>query len=785
MTARSLLALLGWSCCTLVPAQGLGPIGSWQDHFSYRQARSVELGGGMVYCATSNAAFRYDPSSGEIERITKVNGLSDIGINGLAWNAERAALLVYYDNGNLDLVYSGGASYNMSDIKRANIQGNKSVNTVLMDGPMAYLGCGFGVVVVDLAQREVRDTWFLGPNGTHVNVSGIAIHNDSIHVATTGGLFRAYRYASNLASFTNWQKRTDLPAHMVNGPFNALAAFDGRLVANYASAGGADTLLLIDGAGVHRFEPLYGARVRALKVSADGQYMSVTLNNAIRVYGADMAEVMMNDWYAGTWTDALQAVYGNGVIWVADRRIGLVRATGGGAGYTIAPPGPENSSVYRLAAEQGVLFAATGAVSGTWTNTYHKAGVHHYADGYWVTNHLENTPLMVGANDFAGAANDIMAVAVDPNDPGRAFAGSWDDGLLEFRDRAPLKWWNNSNSTLQQEINGPAGKVNIGGLSFDSEGNLWMTNALAPAVLAVYTRNGEWRSFTPGALLNSNYLVADVMATTIGQKWVVRPRGNGLLVMYDGGTVLDTGDDRYRLITNVPGNGGLPTNDVRAVAEDLNGHIWVGTAQGPVVFYDAAGLFGNSPQDAQQILLEQDGNVQILLETEVVTAIAVDGANRKWIGTETSGVFLIDHDGRTQVAHYTAENSPLPSNMVHSIAWDGATGEVYFATSAGIVSYRSSATEGSLTSECAKVFPNPVHESYTGPVAISGLMFDSEVKITDVAGNLVYRTTSLGGQAIWPGTDMSGNRVATGVYLILATDRYGSSKCNTKVLVVR
>ena len=177
--------------------------------------------------------------------------------------------------------------------------------------------------------------------------------------------------------------------------------------------------------------------------------------------------------------------------------------------------------------------------------------------------------------------------------------------------------------------------------------------------------------------------------------------------------------------------------------------------------------------------------MQILLETEVVGAIAVDGANRKWRGTQASGAFLVSQDGTRELAHFTAENSPLPSNNITAITIDGITGEVFFATDQGIISYRGEATDGVREATCASVFPNPVRESYQGPVAITGLAADSDVRITDIAGNLVYKTTSLGGQAIWPATDLAGQRVSTGVYLGMAADPTGATTCNTKVLVVR
>jgi ligand-binding sensor domain-containing protein len=285
--------------------------------------------------------------------------------------------------------------------------------------------------------------------------------------------------------------------------------------------------------------------------------------------------------------------------------------------------------------------------------------------------------------------------------------------------------------------------------------------------------------------LANNNLLSDILAADNGLKWVLRPRSNGMLVFNDNGTITDPSDDQYKVLNTFEGQGELPSLDVFSVAQDKDNEIWIGTGKGVAVFYNPDAVFSGDNFDCQQILIEQDGNVQILLETEAVSAIVVDGANRKWLGTQSSGAYLVSDDGTEQVLHFTMENSPLPSNNVLSIAIDGITGEVYFGTDQGIMSYRSDANEGALDSDCASVFPNPVRETYSGPVAITGLVRDSDVRITDVAGNLVYRARSLGGQAIWPATNMNGERVSTGVYLIFASDDTGEFKCNTKVLVVR
>lgn len=786
LPVRPLLLFAALSSC--MGAIGQLSIGAWRDHLPYLRMVDVVEGDGKAYCATSTGLFRFDPAAGEMDRINKTNALNDVDIRGLAWNAPLKMLLVHYGNGNLDLV-QGTSSFNMGDIKRSSIMGDKAIYSVHCEGTVAYLACGFGIVVVDLVRREVKETWFIGPNGEQVRVNAITFSADSIYAATSTGLYTASRTAPNLSAFTNWRKRTDMGEAMANGPFDLAATFEGQPFINFRKASDdTDTVLVLRGNNTwERFSPVLGRRNRDMRVSADGQFIVFSHEYDIQVFGPGGQFISQTTAYGGNPSVPARAVRSmNGYLWVADRFAGLARADGGEVGTTVRPNGPLNASVYRMDAQGGALYVATGGIEGNWGNKFLKDGVHHYVNGEWRTTDRTNSALFASGNSYGGAVNDMMIVAVDPRDPDHAFAGSWDDGLIEFRGRQPVANYTQANSSLGIVTNDGSGKVNVAGLSYDGDGNLWMTNAWASQPVSVLKSNGTWKSFSPGPLLNGNLLLAEITAASNGYKWIVRPRGNALLVFNDGGTIDDTGDDQWKLLNNTPGSGGLPSPDVFCATEDKEGQVWVGTSKGVAVFYTPSAIFSEgSNYDAQQILIEQDGNVQILLETEFVSCIAVDGANRKWIGTQTSGAFLVSADGRELVHHFTQENSPLPSNTITSIAIDGITGEVFFGTDRGIIGHRGDATQGEDDATCANVFPNPVRESYTGPVAITGLVRDSEVKITDVSGNLVYRTTSLGGQAIWNGNDMSGNRVATGVYLIFATDLTGTYKCNTKVLVVR
>ncbi len=785
MPALRTLPLIASLLCQQTPfAQPA--IGQWRDHSSALNTISVVEGNGTAYCATRNGIFSFEPSSGELTRINKVNLLNDVDVSALGWSDELDALVVGYGNGNLDLVF-GSSSVNLSDIRRSSIIGDKRIYDIRCEGDLAYLCCGFGIVVMDMVRKEVKDTWFIFPNAAQNRVNAITFHQDSIYAATEMGLFSAWKQDPNLAAFTNWHQRMDLP--LPNGFFSEVESFDDRLFVNWTlpppSVAETDTIYFWD-AGWQRLTDANGRDTRGIAVSPDGQRLVVgqayevrqyntALSRIFQTYGAEGQPLFVNK-VAGA---------SSGGIWTATRTLGLARCDQDGGFLAVAPNGPENSGAVKLDVQNGLLMVATGSVAGNWANTFSRAGLNLFEQGVWRTVTDADDPLMLGVNSYGSSVIDNMAVAVDPENEGHAFTGSWDEGVLEWRNGAVESIWNASNSSLGAFGNPADGVVQVAGLDYDQEGNLWVSNANTQNIISVQKKDGTWKAFNPGTVLGGNELVAEITAMENGQKWLVRPRTNGIVVFTDGGSIDDTGDDQWKLLTTFENQGKLPTLDIFAITEDQDGEVWVGTGKGIAVFYNPEAIFSDENFDCQQILIEQDGNVQILLETEVVSSIVVDGGNRKWLGTQSSGAFLVSPDGTEQLLHFTQENSPLPSNNITSIAIDGVTGEVFIGTDQGIVSYRGDATEGANEATCATVFPNPVRETYQGSVAINGLVADSDVRITDMAGNLVYRTVSNGGQAMWPTTDLSGQRVASGVYLVLASDPTGTAHCNTKVMVVR
>ncbi|HKL03979.1 MAG TPA: two-component regulator propeller domain-containing protein, partial [Cryomorphaceae bacterium] len=474
-----------------------------------------------------------------------------------------------------------------------------------------------------------------------------------------------------------------------------------------------------------------------------------------------------------------------GVIWLADSRRGLVKRDVNGSFEFIHPEGPGANFAFDLDFKDGELWVASGnpVRPGTWNNNFLTEGFYRLKNGEWKNYTRQTAPIIFDELFF-----DACKIYIDPVDRSKVYVGSYYRGLMELENEEITEIYDVTNSTLDDWAEyGEEGEwVGVAGIAKDRDNNLWVSNSFADEPLSVQTPDGTWKSFSLGGSngLGNNRQLLDLLIDQNGQKWSIVNRG-GIIVFNEGESIESTADDRVNFLTATANQGGLPSNEVTCLTEDLNGEIWVGTTEGIAVFYSPFDILSDNPSDSRQILVEQNGVFQFLLDGQTVSAIAVDGANRKWIGTFGAGVFLMSSNGTEEIARFTSEDSPLLSNVVNDIVIDHTTGEVFFATSEGIVSYFSDAIAGSPTNQCTTVYPNPVRENYEGPISIDGLVRDSEVRITDVRGNLIYSTISNGGKATWDGRNTNGERVVTGVYFALSSDEQGETTCVSKILVVK
>ncbi|WP_299584402.1 T9SS type A sorting domain-containing protein [uncultured Sunxiuqinia sp.] len=752
-------------------------VGEWTDYLSYTSAQQVIETDGQIYCITAGGLFSYNRADNSLHKLNQINGLSDVQPHVMAYSIEQNVVLLAYQNSNLDLIFEQEV-VNLSDIKRKQIQGDKSVYNILMAGPTAYLSCGFGIVAVNLQKLEIKDTYYIGENGSPIVVMDMAFDGTYLYAATREGVFRANANSPNLQDFHEWNQLETIPH--ADEAFTQIEFFNGDLIACYSSADGSVQELYRDrGDGWQRFLPAVSSvnRLRACH-----NQLLISLGEQLHVYTADDELVGQLSRYSFSGGEAAtlniqDAICDeDGGLWVADAWTGLVHQQGDNSELTI-PKGPVDNRAFSLLGNGTDLWVTTGGRTSAWNNIFNDAQGQLLRNGSW--------QLFNGwTHEELRGFHDLVTVAVDPRNADHVFFGSWGGGVVEFQGREFVNRFTQFNSSLQTALPGDANPnyVRIGGMAFDSKNNLWMTNSLVGKPLSVYRADGSWESFELEGIGGID--VGEIVLTENDDQWIVLPRGRDLYVRKADGSL----GRRLQLVAYF-NNGDreefFRMNDVYSIAVDQDDAVWVGTSQGVAVYFDPEGIWEQNSFYASQPGLDlDDGIYHPLLRGQTVTAIAVDGANRKWLGTQNSGVFLVSEDGRTELKSFNKSNSLLLSNTIQSIAINDQTGEVFFATPEGLIAYRGEATKGGSEYADVYAFPNPVREDYDGDIVITGLITDTDIKITDISGNLVYQTTSLGGQAIWDGKNLNGNRVSTGVYVVFGNDKFGERTFTTKILFI-
>lgn len=737
-------------------------VGEWRDHFPFFYALAITESPDKVFVASESGVFSYDKNTNNIEKLTKVNMLSDVGISEIAFSDENNVLVVGYSNGNVDLIYDT-EKFNLSDIKREAISGSKSINHILFIDEYAYLACGFGIVVVNLEKREVKDTYYIGILGTSLLVNQLAFDNNFLYAATNEGIYIADYGNSNLVDYSNWQLITTVPSF--TSKFNTISVQNGNILVNQVNESFNDQVYAYKDGGWSVLNNDYSS-VREI-VETENTVQVVTNKNII-TYSNNFTfqDSITSDDVSGF--NPFDVSVSNNTFWIADKGKGLIKYQSGNA-ESVAPNAPYLKNSFAIDIDNNKVFVTAGALTPGWANFFLNGAVYILENEQW-------------SSVFNFSISDYVSVKIDPYNDDHYFTGSWGGGLYEYNGTELQENYRETNSTLQNVIGQDFCWVK--GMAFDSDNNLWVTNSGVENPVSVKINGGGWESFNFDERI-SNLLISDIMITELDHKWLLLPNGNGLFVFDDNQTIGNENDDLTKKLSILDENGKVISNNVYSFAEDLDGNIWVGTDQGIVVYYNPGGVFEEPGFYAQRVILTIGEVTQYLLGTEIVTTIEVDGANRKWIGTQSSGAYLVSEDGSEEINHFTTENSPLPSNRINDIGINHDTGEIFFATDQGLVSYRGSATMGSNEFRDVYVYPNPVREDYSGDITIRGLVSDVNVKITDISGNIVYETTAEGGQATWNGKNFNGRRVSTGVYLVFCSNEDGSKTHITKLLFIK
>ncbi len=756
-------------------------IGEWTDHLDYNNAKSVVKAGSIVYCSNGSGLIKYNTDDNSIEKLTKINGLSDVGVKLLRYNPYNNMVVVIYENSNIDLIKDEKIT-NFPDIERKSITGSKTINEIYFDKGIGYIACAFGIIKLDLGKIEVKDSYFFGNTGSYLNVHQVTSNDTCLMAATDSGV---YIGKSNklLTNFANWRQVTNLP----KGPYNAIVKYDSKIIVNYsarlkANLNMMDTLYQFDGVSWSYFsQKSFPYEIKRLyDYSSANRIVTLDLFGVTLIQPSNNNVSSVTSYESNVYASINDVFYEDHepqyrLFFIADNYLGLIKSYGNypEPNIRINVNGPNTNLVNDLDVNDGYLYMAPTFLGDQWNNQYNPPLMNSYKDKTWSTISGPLTDTII----------DINCVAVDPNDKTHASYGSWGKGVIETRKNVPTRVYNSGNSPLSIAF-GSNHDVRVGGMTYDKNSNLWAVSSLNNNFLNVLKKNGTWINFDFSLFFSTNPNAGKVMVDKNNQVWIQLARGQGLMIFKPTENFSQPNANNTKVFSSAVGSGALPSTDINAMVEDLDGHVWIGTGKGVTIFYNPEAIFTGSNWDSQQILIEQDGNVQILLAKDGITSIAIDGANRKWIGTESSGVYCFSADGQTQIYHFTAEGSELYSNIIRDIAVDGTTGDVFIASEKGIQSFRTSVIAGFDAYTNVHAFPNPIRPNYGSNVYITGLIDATILKVTDVAGNMVWETKSEGGQVEWNLKTINGTRVSSGVYMIYCSSADGEQKSVTKLLVI-
>lgn len=731
----------------------------WTGYFSYNEITALSRGDDKVFAAAQNAVFSYDLLTNEIETCSTIQGLTGEDISALYYSESSGILFIGYDSGAIDIVREDEQVLTVVDIKNKTSipPTEKQINSFDEYNGLLYISTGFGISLYDLERLEFEDSYFIGNNGGQLNVTQTAILGNYIYASTDAGMRRALVANDNLIDYKNWTT-------IANGSWRGVAVVGSTMYAinTDRSLQRFNGLTSFNTVGTFASVPLH--------LSAATDFLTLTLADQVFVYN-ESGNVIANAGVSVDFPGAFStAITSEGNLFTGTVGSGLLISdvTTATDLIQVLPDGPSRNDPFSIEAVPDQLWVVYGDYSASF-NPYplKNRGLSHLRkETGWV-----NIPF----EEIFGATN-LVNITISPDNAEQAFISSYHSGLLEINEDVPVKLFDESNSGLADIPVNPQ-DVRINGAAFDNSGKLWMTTSLVENALAVKTGEQiESISIEP-AITNYEGVDAYTQLVIGGQGNVYFGTNNNGLVGYRSAT------GEFAVLTSEGSN--LPTDDVRSLAIDNNGTLWIGTTGGLRVLNGPARMFEDADVTTNPIvILENDIPVE-LLNDQVILSIEVDGSNNKWISTVSSGAFYFSSDGQETLQQFNTSNSPLPSNNIQDITIDSASGKVYFATPRGLVAFDGSAVAPAEDLTAVRAFPNPVRPKYDGMVTIDGLTERANVKITDITGNLVYEQISEGGSIQWDTTAFGRHKVASGVYMILVTGEDAVETKVAKLMIIR
>lgn len=761
----------------------------WNNHISYSaNINKIIKNGNIVFALTDGKLFSYNTEDNSFDTYIRNNG-GNTDIQQIAYNNKNKCMLLTRSDANIEILYDDKSVVDIPFLKNSSLNIDKTVNSIFMDGDEAYLSTNFGFITINLIKKEIKESGMF-----NIPFYSIVSFDNQLYASTGEGIYRIDK-TKNLIDFNNWETLkintlyTGENYKFQDKSIKQLTVFENKLI-----------LLVPDTAAYYMENE---ASVKLLTASNSLNKIEITGNNHLLITSKN------NCWDYSSLNESEQlnipnlnsiASNGNNTLeyWASSEgnNLSLIRRNNSG-GYDfvedkrwLKPEGPASNYPFSLSLSNNQLIVTGGGYTNI--NTVRNslgASLSIQRNSRWTNIYSSEINEQSGINSL-----DFVYAISDPNDANHIFAGSWGEGLYEFEGTTFKNRYYEDNSPISNITTEDGwSTTRVGEMIYDKNSNLWILNSLVDRVIQVYKKNGEWGEIYFPQISNKQIETnaKTILIDKYSNKWVSSIGGGNpyIFIFNENGTIDSSSDDKSKMISTFTDQNGntLNLNAVFDLKEDRQGNMWVATDIGPFTIKSISSILSSNTIPAlNKIYVERDGNSNALaplLENIEIKVMAIDGANRKWLGTETAGLYLIDSDNST-LEHFTISNSPIPSNNILSLAIDNQTGIVYIGSDRGLVSYKGGATQGADSFSNVYAYPNPVRPDYTGSIAITGLKENSSVKITDIKGNLINRGKSLGGQYNWDGLNAKGRRVDTGIYIVFGSSEDGSEGVVTKIMVV-
>lgn len=742
-----------------------GTMKQWKTHLAYTNVQHIANAGDRIYALAGGALFSVDKQTEEITYHTKQDGLHGSTIAQIGYDKASHTVVIAYSDGLIDFIQGGNINA-LTDLSTAQITSERNANSMCIANGKAYLAMPFGIVVINVKKQEITDTYYIGKQSSAVNVLQVAVDATTIYARTQNALYTA-SLQDNLADYNVWKQMNSLPG---SGDIHYIGFTDSKLLMLRGNQVWTKSDSWTESFSGHTWTNGFGQE--EIFLSENNNTIYQVINGTVRY--------VRNNIYA------MDVVSSGSDIWMAspDAKVGLCRYNNQTQESTyFQPNGPAVNYAYRIRVQGKQVMVVPGGYDAT---AFNRPGyVMIYQDGEWHNITQDEITRQVGK-----PTNDYSDGAIDPQDPNHFFIASYGtssynftSGLLEFHgNKVDTLYDYRTLDVIYDE------HVWIDALQFDKDGNLWMNNKSQTGV-KVLMKDRSWVKIENSAVSNKSRM-HDLLIWNQNDhiKIITNTRSNtGLGVFDDRGTIINQRDDRaiYHTVFVDQDNKGIQPQFIYSIAQMSNGQVWLGTENGILIFDNIENLFSNNSCRRVKIPRNDGTNLaDYLLGNEAITAIAEDGSGRKWIGTASSGIYLMSANGVETIEHFTIENSPLPTNDIQAIAILPSTGEVFIGTGGGLVSYQSDAAASKDDFDNIYVYPNPVQPQFQGIITIAGLMNETTLYITDSGGNIVCKTHSNGGLATWDGKDFSGRRVASGIYTVLCNTADGGSHAVCKFMIL-